>query len=667
MLRLRPNLAAILVTGLAACSDSAPTRPVESAPPAPPALVDSTVVLVGAGNIARCASPIDEATARQLDGIGGTVFTTGNHAYEQGSVSNFARCYAPSWGRHRARTRPAPGERDYATSGAAGYFGFFGAAAGDPTRGYYAYSAGAWRVIVLNSNIARDSASAQLAWLRAELAASTQFCTAAIWHHPRFTSENGQATNASVRPFWDALYAGGADLVVNGRDRAYERFAPMRPDGTADATLGIRQFTVGSGGVSMLSRGARHPNSQSRNGLVNGVLKLTLRPEGYDWQFVPVVAGPYADSGSGSCHHGPGGPPNRAPIADAGGPYASTGSVTFDGSASSDPDGDLPLTYAWDFGDSTSGTGVAPNHTYASSGTFTVRLTVTDARGATSPVATTTATVTSPPPAAVVVVGAGNIARCSSSALPRAEATARLIDSIPGTVMPLGDNVENGTAADYANCYHPTWGRHLSRTRAVIGNHEYNTGSATASFDYFGDKAGPRDLGYYSFDVGTWHVIVLNDNAPHVPFAAGSAQDQWLVADLAANAMPCVLAVWHTPLNTSSNTAGSTRTSSRRIIWDRLHAAGADLALNAQGHHYERMLPMRPDGTIDEANGILQFNVGTGGESISVPTVAIHPASVVRGGDFGVLKLTLRENAYAWEFVPVPGASFRDSGTGSCH
>jgi PKD repeat protein len=659
-MRRIPVLLAILV--VTACSDSDPTRP----PAASPALVDSTAVLVGAGNIARCLSIADEATAGLLDGIGGTVFTTGNHAYEQGSASNFTSCYGPSWGRHKARTRPAPGERDYATAGASGYFGYFGANAGDPSRGYYAYSAGPWRVIVLNSNIARDDGSAQLTWLRAELAAAAQFCTVAIWHHPRFTSELGGSTNNSVRPFWDALYEYGADLVLNGRDRAYERFAPMRPDGTADAALGIRQFTVGTGGVTMLPFSGKHPNSQTRNALVNGVLKLTLRTDGYAWQFVPIAAGLYSDSGSGSCHHPPGGPPNRAPIADAGGPYASTGSVTFDGSGSSDPDGDS-LAYTWDFGDGSGGTGVAPTHTYTASGTYGVRLVVTDGRGG-SAADSTTASITIPsqePPA--VIVGAGNIASCGAVAFPRAEATATLIDSIPGTVMALGDNVVNGTAEDYANCYHPTWGRHLSRTRAVLGNHEYNPGNATPSFDYFGDRVGPRDLGYYSFDVGAWHIIVLNDNRTFVSISAGSPQDQWLVNDLASTTKSCVLAVWHTALNISSNTAGYTRNESRKILWDRLYAAGADVVLNGQEHHYERMAPMRPDGTLDEATGLRQFNVGTGGESLISSTSTIHPASEVRGFDFGVLKLTLRSNSYDWEFVPSPGETFRDSGSGSCH
>lgn len=654
------SLLAILFT--VACSDVDLTRPPEPAP----ALVDSAVVLVGAGNIARCFSVTDEATASLLDGIGGTVFTTGNHAYNHGSAANFANCYSPSWGRHKARTRPAPGERDYATSGAAGYFGYFGANAGDPARGYYAYTVGAWRVIVLNSNIARDDASAQLDWLRDELAAASQICTAAIWHHPRFTSALGRSTDQSVRPFWDALYEAGADLILNGRDGAYERFAPMRPDGTADAALGIRQFTIGTGGAALLPLAlSPHPNSQARNALVHGVLKLTLNPDSYAWQFVPVVGGLYSDSGSGACHHGPGGPPNQAPIADAGGPYASQGTVTFDGSGSTDPDGDT-LAYAWEFGDGATGTGVAPTHTYTASGSYSVRLVVTDARGASSAPATTTATIDVPPSSATIVA-AGNIASCSSLAFPRAEATAKLIDSIPGTVMALGDNVVNGTAENYAQCYDPTWGRHLQRTRAVLGNHEYNPGNATPSFDYFGDRIGPRDLGYYSFDLGDWHIIVLNDNRTFVSISAGSPQDQWLVNDLASTTKSCVLAVWHTALNISSNTAGYTRNESRRILWDRLYAAGADVVLNGQEHHYERMAPMRPDGTIDEATGLRQFNVGTGGESLISSTSAVHPASVSRGFDFGVLKLTLRANAYDWEFVPSPGESFRDSGSGSCH
>lgn len=263
-----------------------------------------------------------------------------------------------------------------------------------------------------------------------------------------------------------------------------------------------------------------------------------------------------------------------------------------------------------------------------------------------------------------VLVGAGNIATCGNT---RDEATADLLDNIPGTVVALGDNAfPSGTLADYINCYGPSWGRHKSRTYAALGNHEYGAGNADGTFDYFGDRAGPRGLGYYSFDVGSWHVIVLNDQRTFVPFGAGSAQEQWLLNDLAANPRTCILAMWHVPLYHSSNTAGFTSSPSRRILWEHLYAAGADVVLNGQEHHYERLAPMRPDGTPDDATGIREFVVGTGGESVALPTVAIHPASEVRGATFGVLKLTLVENGYSWEFVPVAGQTFSDRGEARC-
>ena len=350
------------------------------------------------------------------------------------------------------------------------------------------------------------------------------------------------------------------------------------------------------------------------------------------------------------------------PLADPGGPYSSDGgTVHFDGSRSVDLDGDA-LSYAWDFGDGATGSGVAPTHDYQIDGSYTVTLVVTDSRGASSLPRSTSASVSNVPQAEMLLA-AGDISTCGGDG---DEATASLLDANPGTVIALGDNTLHGTAADYANCYDPSWGRHKSQTYTLLGNHEYDPGTADASFDYFGDRAGPRGKGYYSFDLGAWHVIVLNSNGSHVPFSAGSEQDQWLQADLAANSKQCTLAVWHHPRFFSSGEPGYTSSGPIKILWDRLYAAGADVVLNAQMHHYERLAPMTPDGTVDNARGIREFNVGTGGESTAMPTV-IAPNSEARGADFGVLKLTLRAGAYQWEFMPVAGASFTDSGSGSCH
>src|ERR1041384_167750 len=357
---------------------------------------------------------------------------------------------------------------------------------------------------------------------------------------------------------------------------------------------------------------------------------------------------------------------NVPPVANAGGPYVGDGLIRFDGRGSLDPDGTGPPTYAWDFGDGQKGTGAPPTHAYLNDGTFVVTLTVTDSGGAQSLPGVSAASISGTGGQAVVLAGAANIARCGS---PGGVATANLLDGIPGTIMPLGDNaMPNGRPVDYQKCYAPTWGRQYDRARAVLGNHDYDSSSTAAgAFGYFGDKAGPTGLGYYSFDTGAWHVIVLNDNGAFVPYAAGSTQEQWLRADLAAHPSQCTIALWHVPLFLSSNTAGYTVNSTRKILWDDLAAAGVDIVLNGHQHDYERMAPMNPDGTRNDATGIRQFNVGTGGDATVMPTVAIHPNSEVLATDYGVLKLTLRPARYDWEFVPVAGATFTDAGSGTCH
>jgi PKD repeat protein len=367
------------------------------------------------------------------------------------------------------------------------------------------------------------------------------------------------------------------------------------------------------------------------------------------------------DPGDGGQRTEPG---NQRPVAVAGGPYTTAdGVVRFDGSGSSDPDGDL-LRYRWEFGDGDADTGVAPRHHYLGDGTYTARLIVVDPGGDSSASSYATVSVRRTGTAAVIA-GAGRVARCGN---PLVQATARLLDSVPGLVFAAGDNaLPNGTPADYANCYHPTWGRHLGRSFAVMGNHEYDLGNANPAFDYFGWRAGPRGVGYYSFDLGDWHVVVLNDREGYVPFDSSSAQVRWLRADLAASTKRCTIALWHMGLFFSSNTAGYTVNPTRRALWEALYQAGADVVINANQHHYERLAPMRPDGTRDDAGGIRSFNVGTGGESLSEPTVAIHPNSEVRNATHGVLTLTLRAGRYDAAFVPVAGETFRDAVTGFCH
>ena len=262
----------------------------------------ASVVLVGAGDIATCSGSGDEATADLLDGISGTVFTAGDNAYNDGTPTEFATCYEPSWGRHKSRTKPALGNHDYNTASAAGYFGYFGAGVGGgATTGYYSYNWGAWHIVVLNSNIAMGAGSPQESWLRADLAAHSARCTLAMWHHPRFSSgEHGSSTGPQA--LWQALYDAGADVVVSGHDHTYERFAPQTPDGQVDAARGLREFVAGTGGAGLSAFDHPAPNSEVKNNTTHGVLKFTLYADRYDWKFVPVAGASFTDAGTGTCH-----------------------------------------------------------------------------------------------------------------------------------------------------------------------------------------------------------------------------------------------------------------------------------------------------------------------------------------------------------------------------
>jgi acid phosphatase type 7 len=262
-------------------------------------------VLVGAGDIARCSGSGDEATAKLLDGISGTVFTTGDNAYRSGTDAQFKDCYGPTWGRHKARTKPSVGNHEYKTAGGSGYFNYFGEAAGDPSKGYYSYNRGDWHVIALNSMCEKvggcGASSPMVTWLKNDLAANPKKCTLAYFHHPLFSSgEHGNQTK--MKPTWDALYVANADVVVNGHDHSYERFAPQRPDGTRDRNRGIREFVVGTGGGSHYAFDTIKANSQVRNSDTYGVLKLTLNTGSYEWKFVPVAGKSFTDMGSTGCH-----------------------------------------------------------------------------------------------------------------------------------------------------------------------------------------------------------------------------------------------------------------------------------------------------------------------------------------------------------------------------
>ncbi len=240
------------------------------------------------------------ATAALLDSAPGVVFTLGDNAYPNGAAQDFANCYAPTWGRHKSRTRPTPGNHDYKTAGAAGYFQYFGASAGDPSKGYYSFDLGSWHIIALNSVVAIGPGSAQIAWLQSDLAAHQTTCTLAYWHYSLFSS--GQYAVPAMRTAWQVLYDAGADVVLSGHDHFYERFGPQSPAGQLDSASGIRQFVVGTGGDYQQPFLPPAPNSEVRNNQTWGILRLSLHENRYHWEFIPVAGRTFSDSGTTFCH-----------------------------------------------------------------------------------------------------------------------------------------------------------------------------------------------------------------------------------------------------------------------------------------------------------------------------------------------------------------------------
>ena len=267
-------------------------------------------VLVGAGDIADCNSIRDDATANQLDSIPGVVFADGDNAYGNGTAANFTDCYDPTWGRQKARTRPVVGNHEYDSSGtAAPYFAYFGAAAADPLGngfGYYSYDLGAWHIVVLNSDSGVTSpTSNQLTWLQGDLAGRTNQCVLALWHRPVFTSGSSGGAGVKVRRLWQALENAGAEIVINGHDHLYERFAPQDSLGNATGA-GIREFIAGTGGGESHSNYVNSPANVEASDAGNfsrGLLRLTLYPNAYRWEFLAAQGqGTYADSGTATCH-----------------------------------------------------------------------------------------------------------------------------------------------------------------------------------------------------------------------------------------------------------------------------------------------------------------------------------------------------------------------------
>jgi hypothetical protein len=288
-----------------AASPGGPTPTTASSPaPASPSAAPPAV-LVGAGDIGDCNTEDDTATAALLDDIPGTVFTAGDNAYPDGSFARYKSCFEPTWGRHKERIRPMPGNHEYNTKGAKGYLEYFGDAAvnadGDP---WYSYDLGAWHIVVLDSeceetkDCGRDSPQGN--WLTADLAASQSTCTLAMWHVPRFSS-GFHGNDKDLDGFWRILYDAGADVIVNGHDHDYERFAPQDPDAVEDRDRGIRAFVVGTGGTKLRPFEELAANSELRASVIHGVLKFTLHSATYDWEFIPTT-GDFSDSGSARCH-----------------------------------------------------------------------------------------------------------------------------------------------------------------------------------------------------------------------------------------------------------------------------------------------------------------------------------------------------------------------------
>ncbi|MFL5750463.1 MAG: LamG-like jellyroll fold domain-containing protein, partial [Chloroflexota bacterium] len=388
---------------------TSPTRTFDTASGADP-------VLVGAGDIADCARTQDEATGLVLRGVAGTVFTAGDNVYQDGLATEFANCYDPAWGAGgvKARTHPAPGNHDWNTGNLNGYLGYFGTNAGDPATGrsYYSYDVGPfWHVLVLDSECARvaggcGATSAQLTWATTDLNGNLARNLIVVWHKPRYSSAG---TNlAELQPFMDLAYRYGAEMILVGHDHVYERQAPMNAAGVADATNGVRLFTIGTGGAGLQSFGTTRATSEVRNSSTFGIMKFTLHESSFDWQFLPMAGQIFTDSGSQAVHASP----DRAPtvtsvtISPASPTTAQTLTATV---VASDPDNDS-LTYAYQWTrngvDIAGATGQTLNLGTAGNGDrgdqIRVRATASDGLLSSSPVTSSAVTVANSAPTATV-------------------------------------------------------------------------------------------------------------------------------------------------------------------------------------------------------------------------------------------------------------------------
>jgi len=341
--------------------------------------------LLAAGDIGSCTSTGDEATGALLQTLGGTILGLGDFAYPDATAQDFANCFHPSWGAHKARILPVAGNHEYAQPGAAPYFAYFGAAAGDPAAPWYSFDLAGWHIVALDSNCGDvdgcEASSPQGQWLEADLAANSKPCTLAYFHHPRFSS-GIVGIDEDLLDFWQILYAHGADVILTGHDHAYERFARMNPNGVAEPLRGIRSFISGSGGTGLHGADEAEPNSEIRDPETTfGVLRLVLEPTSYGWQFMGAGPGTFTDSGSESCVFG-------APVVTITSPAPGTqvpngASVLLSGSASDLEQGSLSSSLAWSSNrDGPLGTGASLSRVL-SAGVHTLTASVTDETGLT--------------------------------------------------------------------------------------------------------------------------------------------------------------------------------------------------------------------------------------------------------------------------------------------
>lgn len=299
---------AALLCALAGCT----------APPTPHGYRGTPVTVYAAGDIADCRYRLPgasgaAATAWLVEaGLAAhpdaRVLTLGDHTYPVGTPAEFSDCYAPTWGRFRGRTLPTPGNHEYYTRGAPGYFTYFGARAAPEQGAYYSVQLGKWHVVSLNSTLRGAAFDAQLAWLKDDLARHPALCTLAFWHHPRYSS-GGYGDNDFMAPLWQALAEGGVELGLAGHDHHYERYAPQDAHGMRDDARGLRQFVVGTGGAWLTPVRFPAANTEARNTSVHGVLRLDLFDNGYTWEFLAVAddsdsnpGAAYTDRGAAPCH-----------------------------------------------------------------------------------------------------------------------------------------------------------------------------------------------------------------------------------------------------------------------------------------------------------------------------------------------------------------------------